>query len=88
MKTYYAARDLSIQSRAIPAGAVVGTGHVERGEFTPADGLEGYVDIDHVEARLIDGRIVDKAPTQGTAPKAAPAKEKAAKPAKDEQPKA
>lgn len=64
MKTYYAARDLSIQSRAIKRGDVVGTGDVAKGEFTAAPGLERFVELGHVEPRLADGRITDTPPGQ------------------------
>ncbi len=64
--TYYVAKPLSIQSKAFNPGDVLGTGDVDfeksTGNFKPEKGLEDYVALGHVAARLADGRVVDQWP--------------------------
>lgn len=60
MKTYYAAKALEIQSHKIAQGDVIGTGDVDKGEFTPAKGLEKAVACGHVIPRLAIGLITSK----------------------------
>lgn len=60
MKTYVAARDLQIQSRKFSSGEVLGTGDIAKGQFTPAKGLERYVGLGHVLARVADGRVIEQ----------------------------
>lgn len=66
-KTYYAGRDISIQSHKLKTGDVVGTGEIDldkgTGSFTAAKGLEKVVELGHVIPRLLDGRIVDVKPS-------------------------
>ncbi|MFI4862428.1 MAG: hypothetical protein ACIAXF_17315 [Phycisphaerales bacterium JB063] len=59
MKTYQTTRPLAIQCHAFDKGVVLGTGDIDKGEFEPADGLEGPsgVNISHIIPRVADGRV-------------------------------
>jgi len=74
-KTYYAAKDLKIQSHPIPEGTAVGTGDVGAGHFAPAKGLEKAVGLGHVLPRLADGRITDTRPSKPGKPPSVPGQE-------------
>lgn len=62
--TYYATRPLEIQSHKFAKGDVLGTGDVEKGQFTATKGLEKIVECGHVLPRLADGRVSTEKPTE------------------------
>lgn len=65
MKTYTAARAISIQSHDFKEGEELGTGDIEQGKFTAADGLSEFVSLGHVIPRVADGRVVESSTSPG-----------------------